>query len=83
MSIKNPVDKEIYDIIINDMKTSQKNYSVLTNVEIAKMIDKSPITVRDKVIRLSKQGYLTNLINYWNENKKFFARMMLKGNQPG
>lgn len=77
------VDKKIYEFIMNDIDKSNKNFSVLTNPQISKELEISPNTVRDKVARLAKNGYLLNLINHWDENNKFYNRKMFKGKIPG
>lgn len=81
--IKNPVDKRIYDLIVQDLTTNGKNYSVLTNGQIGETLKVSVISVRDKVIKLSRQGYLQSLVSHWDENNKYFARKILKGNIVG
>jgi hypothetical protein len=83
MEIKNRTEKRIYDLIVSDIEKSNKGYSVLTNVEIGTILNVSPITTRDKVIKLRKQGHLICLTNYFDEENKYFARKVLKGNIPG
>jgi hypothetical protein len=81
--IKNPIDKMIYDLIIKDITTNGKNYSVLTNTQIGTALNVSVISVRDKVIKLAKKGYLTSLVSHWDENNKYFHRKLLKGQLAG
>ena len=83
MEIKYQNEKKIYDYIVNDINTNGKNYSVLTNNQIGMALQISPITVRDKVIKLTKQNQLVSLLNHYDENNKFFIRKILKGNVPG
>jgi Mn-dependent DtxR family transcriptional regulator len=83
MEIKNRTEKRIYDLLMEDIYTSQVKYSTLTNVQIGMILNVSPITTRDKVIKLRKQGHLICLTNYFDENNKYFARKILKGNTPG
>jgi DNA-binding GntR family transcriptional regulator len=83
MEIKNQNEKRVYDYIVNDINTNGKNYSVLTNNQIGAELKMSPITVRDKVIKLTKQNNLVSLLNHFDENNKFFIRKILKGNVPG
>jgi hypothetical protein len=83
MEITNRTEKRIYDLLIQDIYKSANQYSILTNVEIGKILDVSPITVRDKTIKLRKQGHLICLTNHFDENNKYFARKILKGNTPG
>ena len=83
MEITNRTEKRIYDLLVSDIIKSDNGYSVLTNVEIGKILDVSPITVRDKVIKLRKQQHLICLTNHFDENNKYFSRKVLKGNTPG
>ena len=83
MEITNRTEKRIYDLLVTDIIKSNKGYSVLTNVEISKLLEISPITARDKVIKLSKQGHLISLVKYFDENNNYFARKIMKGNTPG
>lgn len=83
MEIKYQNEKKIYDYIVNDINTNGKNYSVLTNNQIGIALQISPVTVRDKVIKLSKQNHLVSLLNHTDEHNKYFARKILKGNIPG
>ena len=83
MKLKNPRDKKIYDYIIKDIETNGKNYSTLTNSKISKDLDISPVTVRDKVIKLAKAGYFVSLVNHFDENDIYFNRKLLKGNIAG
>jgi len=81
--IKNPIDKKIYNLIVNDINTNGKNYSTLTNTQISNSLNISAISVRDKVIRLSRKGYLHSLISHWDENNNYFHRKILIGNTQG
>jgi hypothetical protein len=83
MEIKNRTEKRIYDLLIQDIYKSDNQYSTLTNVQIGTILNVSPITTRDKVIKLRKQGHLICLTNHFDENNKYFARKVLKGNTPG
>jgi hypothetical protein len=83
MEITNRTEKRIYDLLIQDIYKSENQYSILTNVEIGKILDVSPITTRDKIIKLRKQGHLICLTNHFDDNNKYFARKILKGNTPG
>jgi len=83
MQIKNRTEKRIYDLLMEDIYKSPNQYSVLTNVEIGTILNVSPITVRDKTIKLRKQGHLICLTNHFDENNKYFARKILKGETPG
>jgi hypothetical protein len=83
MEITNRTEKRIYDLLIKDINDSANQYSILTNVQIGTILNVSPITVRDKTIKLRKQGHLICLTNYFDEENKYFARKILKGETPG
>lgn len=83
MEIINRTEKRIYDLIIEDIYKSDQKWSLLTNVNIGKVLDLSPNTVRDKVIKLRKQGHFDIVINYFDDDNKFFQRVIRKGNTPG
>jgi len=83
MEITNRTEKRIYDLLIKDINDSVNQYSILTNVQIGTILNVSPITVRDKTIKLRKQGHLICLTNYFDEENKYFARKILKGETPG
>jgi hypothetical protein len=79
--ITNPVIEEIYEMIVNDIRYSNEDYSTLTNVEIYNLLSKevSPFSVRDHVLLLSKQGYLQRVNNYWDQYGQFHNRVLFKG----
>jgi DNA-binding GntR family transcriptional regulator len=79
MKITNRTEQRIYDLIIEDIYSTDSRRSLLTNTQIGKTFDLSTITVRDKVIKLRKQGHLETLINYFDDNNKFFQRIILQG----
>jgi hypothetical protein len=79
MKITNRTEQRIYDLIIEDIYSTDSRRSLLTNTQIGKVLNVSPITVRDKVIKLRKQGHLETLINYFDEENKFFQRIILQG----
>jgi DNA-binding GntR family transcriptional regulator len=83
MEIKNRSEKRIYELIMEDIYTSEEKWSLLTNVKIGMILNLSPITVRDKVIKLRKQGHIETLLNHFDDNNKYFQRIILKGNTPG
>lgn len=83
MEIKNRNEKRVYDLIMEDINNNGLNYSLLTNVKIGMMLNISPITARDKVLKLVRQNQILSLINYFDENNKYFQRKMLKGNISG
>ena len=79
MKIINRTEQRIYDLIIEDIYSTESRRSLLTNSQIGKILDVSTITVRDKVIKLRKQGHLETLLNYFDENNKYFQRIILQG----
>jgi DNA-binding Lrp family transcriptional regulator len=78
----NPVQQEIYDLIIADMKNHDRNYSLMTNNEISKHTNISPFSIRDHVAKLVKKGVFQRVLNYWNAEKQFFNRVLYKGIKP-
>ena len=83
MEIKNRNEKRIYDYIMADIMSNGKYYSTLTNVQIGAALEISPITVRDKVIKLAKNKHIVSLVHYFDENNKFWQRKLLAGNSEG
>lgn len=83
MEIKNRNEKRIYDYIMADIMSNGKYYSTLTNVQIGTALQISPITVRDKVIKLAKQSHLISLVNHFDEYNKYFQRKLLAGSAEG
>ena len=83
MEISNRTEKRIYDLIINEIKKGEIKYTNITNVEIGRILEISPITARDKVLKLIKQNHLTSLVNHFDENNKYFHRKLFKGETPG
>jgi DNA-binding GntR family transcriptional regulator len=79
MKIINRTEQRIYDLIIEDIYRTDSRRSLLTNTQIGKALELSTITVRDKVIKLRKQGHLETLLNYFDENNKYFQRIILQG----
>jgi hypothetical protein len=82
MKLNNPRQKEIYDLIINDIDTNGKFYSTISNREISLKLNMPQNTVRDMICKLNKSNHLINLINHW-EGKTFYSRKVLKGNVQG
>lgn len=78
----NPIQQEIYDMIINDMEVNKKNYSLLTNNEISKQLNISAFSIRDHVAKLVNKGVFQRVLNYWNADKQFFNRVLYKGIKP-
>jgi Mn-dependent DtxR family transcriptional regulator len=78
MEITNRTEKRIYELVLQRIYITPERYCLLTNVEIGKILDVSPITVRDKIIKLRKKGLLECRINYFDDNNKYFARQILK-----
>ena len=55
MEITNRTEKRIYELVLQRIYITPERYCLLTNVEIGKILDVSPITVRDKIIKLRKK----------------------------
>lgn len=78
----NPIQQEIYNMVINDMEVNKKNYSLLTNNQISKQLNISAFSIRDHVAKLVNKGIFQRVLNYWNADKQFFNRVLYKGIKP-
>jgi predicted DNA-binding transcriptional regulator len=78
----NPIQQEIYNMVINDMEVNKKNYSLLTNNEISKQLNISAFSIRDHVAMLVNKGVFQRVLNYWNADRQFFNRVLYKGIKP-
>jgi hypothetical protein len=77
--MKNLNDKRIYSYIINQISTNPLFYTKVTNTQIAKDLNISVFTVRDKVLKLVKQGYLNSYVDYFDEQNQYVQRKITKG----
>lgn len=74
--ITNPITKEIFDIIKTEINSGNGESTTITNTEIAKKMDISAFTVRDKVIELAKRGFITKRHNVWSKDRTFHNRII-------
>lgn len=74
-------EREILQVIVNDIVQNDSGYSTLTNTQIAKVLDISVFAVRDKVDSLVKKQKIQRVINYWGDDKVFHNRIIFLGNQ--
>jgi predicted ArsR family transcriptional regulator len=51
----------------------------VTNTQIANDLKISVFTVRDKVLKLVKQGYLNSYVDYFDEQNNYVQRKITKG----
>lgn len=72
-------EEAILSIIRDDIKSSGRPFSTLTNDEISRMLNISFTASRDKIHQLVKKGYLQRVINYWTEDGQFHNRVLYKG----
>ena len=77
--MKNFNDRRIYSYILNQINANPFLYTKVTNTQIGRDLDISVFTVRDKVIKLVKQGYLNSYVDYFDENNKYVQRKITKG----
>jgi predicted DNA-binding transcriptional regulator len=77
--MKNLNDKRIYSYIINQISTNPLLYTRVTNTQIANDLKISVFTVRDKVLKLVKQGYLNSYVDYFDEQNNYVQRKITKG----
>jgi hypothetical protein len=76
----NPTTREIYDIIMADI--NKNGHSTLTNPQISALMNYySQNQVRDKIVRLVKEGYLQRVTDTWHD-RKYYARILYKGTKP-
>jgi len=61
--------EKVYQVIKNDIDNGNGKYSTLTNTKIAKILDMSAFTVRDKVLELNKKKYITTVNDIWLEER--------------
>lgn len=72
-------EKQIYDIVVEDINQSRKPYSVLTNNEIAKKLNVSVFSVRDKITNLHNKKALQRVNEFWDEQGQYHNRILYKG----
>jgi predicted DNA-binding transcriptional regulator len=72
----NPREKMIYDLIVEDLKSKNATYSTLTNNEIATTLQISPFTIRDKVLKMVKRGFIKSQTNFWKDKNTYHQRIL-------
>jgi predicted DNA-binding transcriptional regulator len=77
--MKNLNDRRIYGYIINKIEISSDKGTQVTNTQIAKELDLSVFTVRDKIIKMVKKGYLHSELDYFTSNNVYVQRRITKG----
>jgi predicted DNA-binding transcriptional regulator len=77
--MKNLNDRRIYNYLVNEMNISLTLSTKVTNTQIAKDLDISVFTVRDKIIKMVKKGYLNSQNDYFDESNKYVQRKITKG----
>lgn len=81
--MKNLNDRRIYGYLLSKIETSIDKSTQVTNTQIAKELDLSVFTVRDKIIKMVKKGYLQSELDYFTENNVYVQRKIRKGDlQP-
>ena len=80
MEIKNLTDKRIYEIIMDDIKKSEKGFSPITNTQVWKILgtEHSPNSVRDKVQKMIKQKYFKGKYEQFIGDK-YYNRVLYVG----
>jgi len=68
--MKNLNDRRIYTYILNQINATQSLSTVATNTQIARDLNISVFTVRDKVLKMVKKGYLNSYLDYFDEQNK-------------
>lgn len=77
--MKNLNDRRIYAYILNQINTTPLLYTKVTNTQIARDLDISVFTVRDKVLKLVQKGYLNSYLDYFDEQNNYIQRKITKG----
>jgi len=77
--MKNLNDRRIYGYIMNRINVSSDFSTQVTNTQIAKDLDISVFTVRDKIIKMVNKGYLTSELDYFTSNNVYIQRRITKG----
>jgi predicted DNA-binding transcriptional regulator len=77
--MKNLNDRRIYTYILNQINATQSLSTVATNTQIARDLNISVFTVRDKVLKMVKKGYLNSYLDYFDEQNNYVQRKITKG----
>ena len=72
-----PLDIEIIQHIKKDISNSEKPYSSLSNEQIAKELNVSGIKVRDRILKMKRDGIIDTKVFWFDENKKFYSRIII------
>jgi len=75
--LTNPFDIEIIQHIKKDISNSEKPYSSLSNEQIAKELNVSGIKVRDRILKMKRDGIIDTKVFWFDENKKFYSRIII------
>ena len=72
-------DRQILDIIYEDIEKSIGGKTAITNSEISKKLGGYSFPqVRDKICKLNKLGFIKCELDFWF-NDKYYARLISKG----
>jgi hypothetical protein len=79
--MKNKVNKRIYDIIMDDIHSSDTKFSQITTAQVGKLVGDhvSINSIRDKIQLLIKKGYFNGEYELWINNK-YHNRVIYAGN---
>lgn len=80
--LTNPVEKQILELIEQDIECSGVDYSTLTNNEIATILNKSVFTVRDKITKLQEKKYILRRTDVWVNNSEYHNRVIYMNRAP-
>ena len=72
----NPIEQKIIDVIKEDIKQNNTEYSVITNNQISEKLGISVFSIRDKVIRLAKKKVITKRNDVWTTDMKYHNRII-------
>jgi len=78
--LTNPRHKEIYRILMEDIKKNPSGYSTLTNNEIYELMDfkVSPFSIRDHIIKLANKRVIQKVNNTWIDDN-YHPRVIYMG----
>lgn len=72
-------DRQILDIIYEDIEKSSTGRTAITNSEISKKLGGYSFPqVRDKICKLNKLGFIKCELDFWF-NDKYYPRLISKG----
>lgn len=72
----NPIEMRIVEILTKDIIQNKLGYSSLTNTDIAKQLNISVYSIRDKITKLCDKKVLVRRTNFWDIDMKYHQRVI-------